>query len=83
MSDLPITDLAGLLTADDLAAHFKVTRRRVIEWNNQHAWPCVRVGNVIRWTPEQVEQIKAHHTITPQGVKPADGRTAKSARRSA
>lgn len=32
---------------------------------------------------ELVEQIKAKHTITPHAVKPADGRTARSARRSA
>ena len=70
-----------LLTADDLALIFKVGRRRIMEWQNSHSWPCVRLGRTIRWTPEQVEQIKARHTITPAGVKPADGRTARSARR--
>lgn len=74
---------ADLLTPDDLAAIFGVSRRRIVEWSHQHSWPCVRVGRVIRWTPEQVEQIKARHTVTAHGVKPADGRTAKSARRSA
>lgn len=71
----------GLLDADDLAAIFKVTRRRIMEWQLAHSWPHVRVGRSLRWTPEQVEQIKAKHTVTPQGVKPADGRTARSARR--
>ena len=75
--------MSDLLTADDLAAIFKTTRRRVMEWQNIHSWPSVRVGRTLRWTPEQVEQIKAKHTITPAGVKPVDGRTAKSARRSA
>lgn len=74
--------MTDLLTPDDLAAMFGVNRRRVIEWQRIHAWPCVRVGKVLRWTPEQVEQIKAKHTVTPQGVTPADGRTANSARRS-
>lgn len=76
-------DANHLLTADDLATIFGVSRRRVMEWQNQHAWPSVRVGRTIRWTPEQVEQIKARHSVTPAGVKPADGRTTKSARRSA
>lgn len=71
-----------LLTADDLAVVFAVKRRRIVEWNHQYAWPCVRVGNVIRWTPEQVEQIKARHSVTSQGVTPIDGRTARSARKS-
>lgn len=76
-----MSDSTDLLTADDLAAIFKVKRRRVMEWQAQHSWPCVRVGRTIRWTPEQVEQIKARHSIKPEGVKPADGRTARSARR--
>lgn len=70
-----------LLTPDDLAIVFGVGRRRIMEWQHQYAWPCVRVGRTIRWTPEMVEQIKARHTITPTGIKPADGRTARSARR--
>lgn len=77
------TDPDNMLTADDLAAIFKVSPRRIMEWKNQHAWPCTRVGRTVRWTPEQLEQIKARHAVTPQGIKPADGRTAKSARRSA
>ncbi len=70
----------NLLTADDLAAVFGVNRRRVMEWQHIHSWPCVRVGRTLRWTPEQVEQIKAKHTITPQGVRSTDGRTARSRR---
>ncbi len=72
----------NLLTADDLAVVFGVNRRRVMEWQHSHQWPCVRVGRTLRWTPEQVEQIKRLHTITPVGVKAADGRTARSRRAS-
>jgi len=74
-------ELDRLLTADDLAVIFGVARRRVMEWQNQYQWPSVRVGRSYRWTPEQVEQIKARHSVTPAGVKPADGRTARSARK--
>lgn len=74
---------AELLTADDLAAIFKVSRRRVMEWQLKYGWPRVKVGKSFRWTPEQVEEIKARHSVTPSGVTPADGRTARSARKSA
>lgn len=76
-----MSDVDNLLTAEDLAVIFGVNRRRIIEWANQYAWPRVRVGRSLRWTPEQVEAIKARHSVTPAGVKPADGRTARSARR--
>lgn len=69
-----------LLTADDLAAIFKVKRRRIVEWQHKFGWPHVRVGRTYRWTPEHVEQIKARHTITAAGVKSTDGRTARSRR---
>lgn len=72
-----------LLTADELAAMLGVNRRRVMEWQHQYGWPHVRIGRTFRWTPEQVEQIKAKHTVSPAGLKPADGRTVRSARRSA
>lgn len=72
-----------LLTPDDLATVFGVKRRRVMEWQAKHGWPCVRVGRTIRWTPEQVEQIKARHTVSPAGVKSTEKRTARSAARKA
>jgi hypothetical protein len=69
-----------LLTADDLAVIFATKRRRVIEWAHQYQWPTVRIGNTIRWTPEQVEEIKRKHSVTPDAVKPpvSDGRTKAS-----
>lgn len=70
-----------LLTAADLAEHFGVTEAKVMEWQRVYSWPRVKVGRTIRWTPEQVEQIDRSHSVTPQGVTPADGRTALSARR--
>lgn len=69
-----------LLTADDLAEIFKVSRRRVMEWQHIHQWPCVKVGRTFRWTPEQVEQIKALHSVKPNR-SPNDPRTALSAKR--
>jgi DNA-binding transcriptional MerR regulator len=70
-----------LLTPADLAEHFGVTERTLLRWANQYAWPRTQIGRRLRWTPEQVDQIKRQHAVTPAGVKPADGRTARSARR--
>lgn len=72
-----------LLDADDLAVIFKTHRRRVMEWQLAFGWPRIKIGKEIRWTPEQVEQIKRTHTVTAAGVTPADGRTARSARKRA
>lgn len=69
-----------LLTAEDLAAHFGVSRRRVMEWQHIHQWPCVKVGRTFRWTTEQLKQIEALHSVKPNR-SPNDPRTALSAKR--
>lgn len=74
---------ANLLTPDDLAARFGVNRATLLRWANQYAWPRTRVGRKSYWTAEQVEEIERQHAVTPSGVAPRDGRTARSARRSA
>ena len=73
--------MSGLLTPADLAEHFKVPERTVMEWQRADHWPHPRIGRKVRWTPEQVEQIERQHTVTPAGVRPKDGRTARSAGR--
>jgi hypothetical protein len=72
----------SLLTAADLAEHFRCTTRDVMEWQRLYDWPKTRIGRKFRWTPEQVAQIERLHAVSPAGVKPRDGRTARSARRS-
>lgn len=74
-------DVEKLLTPDDLAVIFGVPRRRIVEWNHDRGWPCVRVGRIIRWTPEQVEQIKALQSVKANR-SPSDPRTPLSAKRS-
>lgn len=76
-----------LLTAADLGEELGASAAKVMEWRRTYGWPHVRIGRSIRWTPEQVEQITKAHTVIggPESpvIVPADGRTARSARRSA
>lgn len=73
--------MSGLLTAADLAEHFKVDERTVMDWSRKYRWPRTQIGRRFRWTAEQVAQIERLHTITPTGVTPKDGRTPRSAGR--
>lgn len=70
-----------LLDPDDLAAHFKVKRRTVLEWAKKYSWPRTGFGRTPRWTVEQVAEIERLHAVTAAGVTSRDGRTARSARR--
>jgi len=72
-----------LLTPADLAEHFCVSERTVMTWAKKYGWPRTQIGRKFRWTPEQIEQIEQRHRVTPAGVAPKDGRTMRSARRSA
>ena len=73
----------GLLDPDALAAHFGVNRPTSLRWAKTYGWPRTRVGRKSYWTPEQVADIERRHAVTSSGVAPRDGRTARSARRSA
>lgn len=75
-----MSEVERLFTPDDLAEIFSTTRRRIVEWNHDHGWPCTRVGRTIRWTAEQVEQIKAMHRVKPSAPV-NDPRTPLSAKR--
>lgn len=71
-----------LLSPDDLAVHFGVDRLTIIAWSKRFAWPRTQIGvKTIRWTTAQLAEIEAKHSVTPTGVTPRDGRTARSARR--
>jgi hypothetical protein len=75
----------SLITPAELAAEFKdgKTARWVLESRLKYGWPCVKVGRVIRFTPEQVEEIVRRHTTQEGAGTPAlDGQTARSRRAS-
>lgn len=75
-----------LIAPEILADQFgsKVDRRKVIEWTRRYGWPHVKVGRTIAFTPAQVEQIVALHSVDGSREHAAGrmpGQTALSARR--
>lgn len=75
--------MSDLLTPAQLAEIFDVTEAKVMEWRRVHDWPHVRIGRKFRFTPTQVEQIIASHSVKPSRSSAAKiaGQTARSARR--
>lgn len=55
-----------LLSPVELASLMKLSTEQVITFTREKDWPHVRFTNKsIRFTPEQVDQIIAAHTVTP------------------
>jgi hypothetical protein len=73
---------ADLLTPADLAAKLGVPVKTAMLWRTQHAWPHIKIGRRFWYTPEQVAQIIAQHTVTPQPAPNVvvSGQTTRSAR---
>lgn len=73
--------MTDFLTDADLAEHFGVTPEQVATWRRMYQWPRIKVGRVIRYTPEQFAEIVAmqsgRSTTTPTGT----GQTKASASR--
>jgi len=44
------------LTAEDVAKNFKVPKRTVYYWASSKGLPCTRIGNLVRFNAEEVEQ---------------------------
>jgi len=77
-----------LTTAAELAEQFGITVERLHELRRARSWPHVRFSRFdFRFTAEQVEQIIAMQSVTPERSAPAaaaiPGQTARSRRRSA
>lgn len=47
-----------MLTVQDVANIFRVTRKAVYQWINAGKIKAIRIGGVIRITEEEVERIK-------------------------
>jgi excisionase family DNA binding protein len=75
---------AELHSPAELADLLGVKETKVLEWCRTYAWPCVRIGRTVRFTPAQVEQIIARHSTVPVDAPAAvviGGQTARSANR--
>lgn len=80
-------ELEPHLTADDLGAILRRSRRAIVDLCREESWPHVKVGKQITFTPEQAAQIVATHTVVKTKAEPdapvLAGLTARSAARSA
>ena len=73
----------SLLTPRELADMLGKGEPFVAEQARRKAWPHVRVGRSIRFTPEHVEQIIAACTVQPSEQAKAAGSWGRRGRRSA
>ena len=48
---------SNLMTVRDVAAHFSVSRQTVVRWVASGELKSFRMGNVLRFTPGNVEQF--------------------------
>lgn len=75
---LELADLLRLEGRDDRARE-----RRVLELKNKYGWPCLKIGVVVRFTDEHVEEIIRSHTERPAAAQvqaaPMPGQTPLSA----
>lgn len=79
--------MSDLMKPEDLADHFGLTVEKVHDLRKRKHWPYLEIGRGnYRFTPEQVREIEAMHTVatkpttTPATVR-IPGQTARSAAR--
>ena len=56
----------GWLTCDDLAPVIGVSSRTIQRWARDRTVPHVRIGRLVRFTPEQVAEIQSAYTVNPE-----------------
>jgi excisionase family DNA binding protein len=57
----------NLLTVRDAAKHFSVSRATVLKWAASGELKCIKIGNVLRFTPEGIEQFIAANEAKRDG----------------
>lgn len=71
-----------LATLNDLAGQMKMPLSTVTDIAAKEGWPHVKIGRAKRFTPEQVAQIIATHTViakAQENVVELAGQTKRSA----
>ena len=58
-----------MITKLELASIYKVSRRTISYWMTRKMIPFVRIGNVVRFDPKQVEEALANYTVKAIGQK--------------
>lgn len=72
---------APTTTADELAAHLRISPRWIYEQAKRRNIPCLRVGRFIRFTDEHVAEIKAQLEQAAKPPAPVYGLSARSRHR--
>ena len=49
--------MQNLLTVRETAARFSVSRQTVLKWAGSGELKCIKIGNVLRFTPEAIEEF--------------------------
>ena len=57
----------NLLTVRQAAARFSVSRQTVLKWAGSGELKCIKIGNVLRFTPEGIEQFIAANEAKRDG----------------
>jgi excisionase family DNA binding protein len=57
MSTCETTITNNLLTVREAASYFSVSRQTVLKWIASGELRCIRIGNVLRFHPEQLQQF--------------------------
>ena len=62
-------ETSTLETKQELAEHYKVSRRTISYWMSRKTIPYVRIGNVVRFDLAKVDEALAAYTVKPTGLK--------------
>lgn len=71
MTDTPNEPLERLMTMNELAAHFQISRSTAFRMKKRQSWPCIRFGSEIRFSRENVLAIQKLNEEAPPPAKQA------------
>ena len=58
-----------MITKQELAEEYKVSRRTVSYWMSRKTIPYVRIGNIVRFDLAKVDEALAAYTVRATGQK--------------
>ncbi len=55
-----------MLSMAEVARRMSVSKRTVLRWIESSILPAVRIGDVIRVDPQDLDQMLTHHRVAPR-----------------
>lgn len=71
MANTPDGPLERLMTMDELAAHFQISRSTASRMKKRQGWPCIRFGSKLRFSRESMLAIQKLNEEAPPPAKQA------------